>query len=448
MLGCVALLTVAPAALAQTGSITGEVKNFFTLGPIPGVTVTAYRENGAVAGSPAKTNALGEYTIEKLAGPINYKVEFSGAGFVPQYFEGQSSFGTAKPVEVKEGEATMGVRAAMIPGGELSGRVTDAATNLPAANVSVRATNTNTGVTFPSWSTVTNGNGEYIMLGLEAGPYRVEFAAAEPGAAQYISQTRTGVGVILTGTRNINVALERKAIVNTGPPVLSGTPAVGQKLSCSNGSWTGLAPITFTIAWLREGGLIGGAAGSTYAVQTADQGRGLACQVTAANAVSRATATSNTLKVPAAPPAPPPPPPPPLVTITGVSQSNSRWRAGNRLASYSRTKRPPVGTTFRFILNQRAPVTFAFTQQVGGRNVGGKCVAQTNRNRRSPSCKRTVTQGTLTFTGRSGLNKVAFQGRISGSKKLSPGAYTLQITALNSAGKRSSGRSLNFTIVR
>jgi hypothetical protein len=131
-----------------------------------------------------------------------------------------------------------------------------------------------------------------------------------------------------------------------------------------------------------------------------------------------------------------------------VSQSNARWREGNRLATYSRTRRPPVGTTFSFVLNQRSTVTFAFTQQVGGRKVGGKCVAQTNRNRRSPSCKRTVTQGTLTFIGRSGLNKIAFQGRISRTKRLPLGAYTLQITAVNSAGKRSSPRSLNFTIVR
>jgi hypothetical protein len=75
-------------------------------------------------------------------------------------------------------------------------------------------------------------------------------------------------------------------------------------------------------------------------------------------------------------------------------------------------------------------------------------VAQTNGNRGRPSCKRTVTSGTLTFTGRSGLNKVAFQGRISRTKKLPLGAYTLQITALNSAGKRSSPRTLKFTIVR
>jgi hypothetical protein len=107
-----------------------------------------------------------------------------------------------------------------------------------------------------------------------------------------------------------------------------------------------------------------------------------------------------------------------------------------------------VGTTFRFVLNQRSTVTFVFTQQVGGRKVNGKCVAQTKANSRKPSCKRAVTQGTLTFTGRSGLNKVAFQGRISRTKKLPLGAYTLQITALNPAGKRSSPRTINFTIVR
>jgi hypothetical protein len=107
-----------------------------------------------------------------------------------------------------------------------------------------------------------------------------------------------------------------------------------------------------------------------------------------------------------------------------------------------------VGTTFRFVLNQRSTVSFAFTQQVGGRKVNGKCVAETKANRRKPGCKRTVTQGTLTFTGRSGLNKVAFQGGISRSKKLRLGTYTLQITALNSAGKRSAPSSLKFTIVR
>jgi hypothetical protein len=130
-----------------------------------------------------------------------------------------------------------------------------------------------------------------------------------------------------------------------------------------------------------------------------------------------------------------------------VSQSNSRWREGGRLASYSR-RRAPVGTTFRFVLNQQAAVSFAFTQRLGGRKVGRKCVAQTRRNRRRPGCKRTVTQGTLSFVGHSGLNKVAFQGRVTRSKRLPLGAYTLRISAVSSTGQRSSTRTLNFTIVK
>ena len=60
----------------------------------------------------------------------------------------------------------------------------------------------------------------------------------------------------------------------------------------------------------------------------------------------------------------------------------------------------------------------------------------------------TVTQGTLSFPGHAGLNKVVFQGRISPSKRLGLGAYALGITATNSVGERSSPRSLNFTIVK
>jgi hypothetical protein len=51
-LGCLALLTIAPAALAQTGRIVGEVSEFGgTKTLIGGILVTAYRENGQVAAS-------------------------------------------------------------------------------------------------------------------------------------------------------------------------------------------------------------------------------------------------------------------------------------------------------------------------------------------------------------------------------------------------------------
>jgi hypothetical protein len=134
-------------------------------------------------------------------------------------------------------------------------------------------------------------------------------------------------------------------------------------------------------------------------------------------------------------------------TISGVSQSSSIWREGNGLASFTNKQHGyPIGTTFSFRLNEQAKVSFAFTQSAGGRKVKGRCVAQTNNNHHKPKCQRTVTAGTLSFTGHAGLNKVSFKGRISTSNKLRPGRYTLVILA-SASGKSSKRATLKFTIV-
>jgi hypothetical protein len=135
--------------------------------------------------------------------------------------------------------------------------------------------------------------------------------------------------------------------------------------------------------------------------------------------------------------------------VGGARQTHRVWREGRAAARFSaRAARPPIGTVFSFVLNEQASVSFAFTQQRSGRRVKGKCVTQTANNRRKPSCLRTVTQGTLAFVGKSGANRVSFQGSISRSRKLKPGRYTLIITATDAAGQRSSPRRLSFTIVQ
>jgi hypothetical protein len=136
----------------------------------------------------------------------------------------------------------------------------------------------------------------------------------------------------------------------------------------------------------------------------------------------------------------------PAPVISAARQSNSRWREGKALARISGSKRPPIGTTFSFSLNEQASVSFGFTQQASGRKVGSNCVAQTRSNARRKPCTRTVTAGTLSFAGHGATNTVSFQGRVSPTQKLKPGTYTLVITATNSAGARSAPVSLNFTI--
>ena len=138
--------------------------------------------------------------------------------------------------------------------------------------------------------------------------------------------------------------------------------------------------------------------------------------------------------------------PVPAPVIGNASESSKSWRESNALAQIS--KKSPVGTTFSFVLDQPATVTFAFKTSAPGRKVKGKCVAQTPKNRHKPRCSRTIVAGKLPFGAHAGLNKVRFAGRISASKKLHPGRYTLEIVAVNGEGKKSAPRTLTFVIVK
>jgi DNA-binding beta-propeller fold protein YncE len=151
------------------------------------------------------------------------------------------------------------------------------------------------------------------------------------------------------------------------------------------------------------------------------------------------------------------PPPPALVaapvapTLSHLAETAKTWREGNALAQISgagtsnRKKRPPLGTTFSFVLNESASVVFTFTEPAAGRRVGKRCVAQTGKNKHKPHCTRTVTAGAFTFSAHAGINKVRFEGLISKHTKLKPGSYTLLVSA-TASGKRSSPATLHFTV--
>jgi hypothetical protein len=145
-------------------------------------------------------------------------------------------------------------------------------------------------------------------------------------------------------------------------------------------------------------------------------------------------------------------PPPPAVApvLSHLTQTHTSWRKGTGLAAISSgaKRRPPVGTRFSFGLNEPASTTLAFNQSIPGRKTHGRCVAQTNKNRKSRACSRVVTRHTLRLAGHAGTNRISFQGRFSRTSALKPGRYTLVVTAVNAAGQRSRSSALTFTIVR
>lgn len=84
--------------------------------------------------------------------------------------------------------------------------------------------------------------------------------------------------------------------VNTVAPAVSGTPAPGQTLTTTNGTWTG-SPTSYTYQWKRDGSSIGGATNSTYVLTASENGTTVTCVVTATNAGGSASATSNGIAV-------------------------------------------------------------------------------------------------------------------------------------------------------
>ena len=97
-----------------------------------------------------------------------------------------------------------------------------------------------------------------------------------------------------------------KAPANTAPPAITGTVQDGQTLSASTGSWTGIAPFSYTYQWRRCNSSgescanISGATSSTYVVGHSDVDTTLSVTVTAKNAAGSASASSATTAVVAA----------------------------------------------------------------------------------------------------------------------------------------------------
>lgn len=81
--------------------------------------------------------------------------------------------------------------------------------------------------------------------------------------------------------------------INTIIPVITGTAALGQILSISNGTWTGYPSPTYTYQWKRGGVDILGATDNTYTLVTADIGQVITASVTATNTGGSTVATSN-----------------------------------------------------------------------------------------------------------------------------------------------------------
>jgi hypothetical protein len=178
-------------------------------------------------------NGGGSYTITGLTTGA-YKISFApgeGVNELVQYYSGKATEAEATPVAVTAPTTTAGVNVELHAGGQISGRVTAAATHAPIEDVFVCAEDT---AIKSGRCSVTNANGEYTEAGLPSGSYTVEFSSfleETPYLTQYYngkdsSGEAQAVGVT-AGTTVAGVNAELQSANQGGQITGTVTKAVG-----------------------------------------------------------------------------------------------------------------------------------------------------------------------------------------------------------------------------
>jgi 5-hydroxyisourate hydrolase-like protein (transthyretin family) len=175
-----AVLFLPTTASAQTGSVTGTVTNSVTGAPIEGVPIFIVNSNNlsdaGVAGM-AMTDASGVFSFTGPAGGYYLAAvpTEEGLDFVDEIFGGIRApidfpdLADGTPVTIPPGGSATS-NFALLPGGHVTGTVTDAATGAPLANVLVQSVY-RYGNSFDYWLTdaMTDAAGRYDIGGLAPG---------------------------------------------------------------------------------------------------------------------------------------------------------------------------------------------------------------------------------------------------------------------------------------
>jgi 5-hydroxyisourate hydrolase-like protein (transthyretin family) len=180
-----AMLALSPKAqAAEQGAISGTVTSASTHEPLRGIEVTVYEAGGSIPIPTefAVTNQKGEYTVDGLASG-SYVVEFSagfegeGGNYVTQFYENATSPTSAKRVSVTAPDTTAEINAALQVGGEIKGEATASEDFVPLKGIGVTVYDGKEPVAYAT----TGANGQYTVVGLATGSYKVGFSAGYEG---------------------------------------------------------------------------------------------------------------------------------------------------------------------------------------------------------------------------------------------------------------------------
>lgn len=233
--------------IANPGSISGTIRNALNSAAIAGADVELLNSSGVVL-ALTTSNGSGQYSFGGLA-PGSYQVRASAV-----------NFGTAiASSTVTAGSPTTTDVFLQPDAGSLQGTVRDAGTLTAISGATVQVVNSQNVLVA---TTLTNGSGQYSVIGLVPGSYSVVFLADG-----FSSQA---VGAVITSNTptTVNADLSRLAGTLTGVVQNSGAAGIAGALATvfqnniqiaavntdENGTYTisGLAPGTYTVVFSAE----------------------------------------------------------------------------------------------------------------------------------------------------------------------------------------------------
>ncbi len=213
-------------ALDVGGMISGTVTDERTGAPIADRTVNIFDSGGTIIDS-GRTDDSGNYTNSRGLPAGSYYVQtFLGGGYINEIYDNipcptlQCNVTTGTPVQVTPGATTKGIDFALT-GSVITGRVTDAATKMPLANVEIHFFDSNE--TFGD-IVITDSSGNYTTTSLPPGSYYV-FTTSELGYVDevynniYCVRCDPTIGTLVPVTlgatvSNINFALDRGGFIS------------------------------------------------------------------------------------------------------------------------------------------------------------------------------------------------------------------------------------------
>ncbi|MET0029467.1 MAG: FG-GAP-like repeat-containing protein [Candidatus Thiodiazotropha sp.] len=311
--------------LGGTFTTSGSVNDNATTMPFSSVTVsdadadnvtiaiTYTAANGTLSGT-GLSGAAGSYTLASVA-PATQTARLQALVFTP----------TANQVAPT---GTVVTTFTLTPNDGMGDGASDATTQITATSINDAPAFTGTpsisgtpavGNTLSAANTATADpdTGDGITLGYQWRSDGAMIAGATAGTYTLTSaEAHTTITLDVTGVDNYagstggvttaGVAVTNTAPVNSVLPVISGTPAVGNALSASSGTWTDADGdgLSYTYQWLADAVAIAGATASSYTLTPAEAHTTITVRVTASdgqggstNALSAGTAISNAAPV-------------------------------------------------------------------------------------------------------------------------------------------------------